>query len=538
MADLTATIITYNEEENIQACLESLTWVKEIVVVDSGSSDRTVEICRDYTDKVCINPWPGHQEQKNVAISLASHEWILSIDADERVPVELREAIERELSVPRHAGYRITRRNYFLGRWMRHGGWYPDRVLRLFDRRKGRFGGLNPHDRVVIADGSIDLLDGYLVHLTYRDFSRYIQKQDWYTGISAEGRVRGGHRARSITGIELALRALVKFVQVYLVKRGFLDGTHGLIAAVGAAHFNFMKYAKVWELGLRAKPGQGTERRQERWLDRHSAPAITPLVGQDERTVGISALAITLNEEENIRQCLESVSWADEIVVVDAGSDDGTVNVAKAAGALVWSKDWTGFGAQKNFAFDQATGEWLLVIDADERVSAALADEILALQKAGTLSACTAYDVPRRNYFFGRWLRWGGAYPDRQIRLIRRGKGRYNDLPLHEHLLVDGTVGHLSGHLIHEAGRTVTDRVAKLNRYSDSVATETLVKCKRVAWWDLVFRPAVVFVKLYILKQGFRDGLHGLVYAGLASLYTFARYVKAWELSGYPRCSG
>src|SRR5574337_662278 len=102
MADLTATIITYNEEANIQACLESLTWVKEIVVVDSGSADRTVEICRGYTDKVFINPWPGHLEQKNHAVSLASHDWILSIDADERIPEELRLGIERELSVPRH----------------------------------------------------------------------------------------------------------------------------------------------------------------------------------------------------------------------------------------------------------------------------------------------------------------------------------------------------------------------------------------------------------------------------------------------------
>src|SRR5574337_456158 len=304
MAELTATIITHNEEKNIQACLESLTWVKEIVVVDSGSSDRTLEICRGYTDKVCINPWPGHQEQKNVAIYLASHEWILSIDADERVPEELRLGIERELSAPHHDGYWIARRNYFLGRWMRHGGWYPDRVLRLFDRRKGQFGGLNPHDRVVIADGSTGILDGYLVHLTHRDFSQYLRKQNWYTGISAEERVKHGCRPGSVSSAELLARALVKFVQVYLFKRGFLDGMHGLIAAAGASYFNFIKYAKVWELGLRTEPGQGTESRQDRRLDRHRAPAVKPLVRQDEWTVGVSALVITRNEEENIQQCL------------------------------------------------------------------------------------------------------------------------------------------------------------------------------------------------------------------------------------------
>ncbi|MGH7369257.1 MAG: glycosyltransferase family 2 protein, partial [Candidatus Methylomirabilaceae bacterium] len=132
MGDLTATIITYNEEQNIRECLDSLAWVKEIVVVDSESRDRTREICLAYTDKVVVHRWEGHIEQKNHAISLATHDWILSIDADERVPDELREAIQRELSAPRHHGYLVSRRNYFLGRWMRHGRWYPDRVLRLF----------------------------------------------------------------------------------------------------------------------------------------------------------------------------------------------------------------------------------------------------------------------------------------------------------------------------------------------------------------------------------------------------------------------
>ncbi len=136
---------------------------------------------------------------------------------------------------------------------MRHGGWYPDRVPRLFERRKGRFGGVNPHDRVVIADGSIGLISAYLIHLTYKDFSQYIRKQDWYTEISAEERVRHGRRPGSVTAAELLLRALVKFVQVYVLKRGFLDGFHGLIAAVGASYFTFIKYGKVWEQGLHAE---------------------------------------------------------------------------------------------------------------------------------------------------------------------------------------------------------------------------------------------------------------------------------------------
>ncbi|NJD68845.1 MAG: glycosyltransferase family 2 protein [candidate division NC10 bacterium] len=248
MAELTATIITHNEEHTIRACLESVAWAKEIVVVDSGSSDRTLEICRGYTDKVVINPWVGFIEQKNFAVSLATYDWILNIDADERVPEELRRAIERELCAPRYDGYRMARRNYFLGRWMRHGGWYPDRVLRLFDRRKGRFGGINPHACLVMPNGAVGSLDGDLIHLTYRDVSQYIRKQDAYTGTSVEERART-RRSGPVGRAELMLRPLVKFVQVYLLKRGFLDGMQGLIAALGAAYFNFVKYTKMRALG-------------------------------------------------------------------------------------------------------------------------------------------------------------------------------------------------------------------------------------------------------------------------------------------------
>ena len=484
MAELTATVITFNEEQNIQACLENLTWVKEIVVVDSGSSDRTLEICRGYTDKVFLNPWPGHVQQKNVAISLATHDWILSIDADERVPVELREAIERELSAPCHAGYCITRRNYFLGRWMRHGGWYPDRVLRLFDRRKGQFGGLNPHDRVVISDGSIGVIDGHLIHLTYRDFSQYLRKQDWYTGISAEGRVSRGRRPGSVTGAELVLRALVKFMQVYLLKRGFLDGMPGLIAAVGAAYFNFIKYAKVWEQGLRTEPGPGTEGRHER----HDLPAVKPLVRQTERVAGVSVLVIALNEAENIRACLESITWADEIVVVDALSEDRTVEISRRFTDKVYLNPWPGFPAQRNFGLERTSGQWVLILDADERVTPEVRDEMLACIVRADHDGVVAYQTPRRNYFFGRWLRCGGAFPDLQWRLFKRGFVRYDETTL-DTPIVGGASGTLRNPIDHFTGRSIHLRLRKLDAETQIKAREILARRTQIGWLDVTFRP-------------------------------------------------
>src|SRR3990172_3972926 len=172
------------------------------------------------------------------------------------------------------------------------------------------------------------------------------------------------------------------------------------------------------------------------------------MASSSERT-GVSALVITLNEEENIRQCLESVAWADEIVVVDALSEEGTVEVSRQFTDKVYLSAWRGFPAQRNFGLERTTGEWILILDEEERVTPEVKEEILACIARADQDGVVAYRIPRKNYFSGRWLRWGGAYPDRQVRLIRRGKGRYNDLPLHEHLLVDGSVAHLSGHLVH-----------------------------------------------------------------------------------------
>ncbi|WP_337287613.1 glycosyltransferase family 2 protein [Candidatus Methylomirabilis sp.] len=528
MADVTATVITCNEEKTIQACLESLTWVKEIVVVDSGSSDRTLEICREYTEKVFHNPWAGFIGQKNVALSLSTYDWILNVDADERVSEELRRAIERTLAAPRHDGYWMTRRNYFLGRWMRHGGWYPDRVLRLFDRRKGQFGGMDPHAYFVIPEGSAGFIDGDLIHLTYRDLSHYIQKQDWYTGISAEQQVTRGRQPGSVTGVELLLRAFMKFVQRYLLKRGFLDGMHGLIAAAGASYFNVIKYAKVWELGLRTEPGQRIEGRQEGWRDRRNASAITPLAGRNTWTAGVSALVITRNEEKNIRQCLESVSWADEIVVVDAFSEDRTVEISRRFTDKVYLNPWLGFPAQRNFGLGRTGKQWVLILDADERVTPEAREEMLAYVSRIDHDGVVAYQVPRRNYFFGRWLRWGGTFPDPQWRLFKRGFVRYDETTL-DTPIVGGASGMFRNPIDHFTGRSIHQRLRKLDAETGFKVREIVARRDVINWPDLTIRPLMTFLKTYLLKQGFRDGLHGLVYAVLCSLHTFARYVKAWE---------
>lgn len=247
---ISVTIITLNEAANIRECLESVRWADEIVVVDSESRDDTVKISREFTDRVFVNPWPGHQEQKNVAVDKATGPWIFSLDADERVTPALAEEIRRMVAEPGALeAYDMPRKNYFLGRWMRHGGWWPDRVIRLFQKERGRFGGINPHDRVIV-DGRLGRLEHPLIHHTYRSFAQYIDKQHSYAVIGARELLkrRGGRRR---TAAAMIAKGMTKFAEVYLLKRGALDGMHGLIAAMGASYFAFLRQALVWELQAR-----------------------------------------------------------------------------------------------------------------------------------------------------------------------------------------------------------------------------------------------------------------------------------------------
>ena len=242
----------------------------------------------------------------------------------------------------------------------------------------------------------------------------------------------------------------------------------------------------------------------------------------------IASITITQNEEKNIRGCLDSLRWVDEMIVVDAGSTDRTVELAKACASHVHVRAWPGYGPQKNFAMDQATADWIVIVDADERVTDELRNEILALLKEPGQAA--AYRIPRRNYYYGRWIRGAGQYPDRQLRLVRRGRGRYNDLPVHEHLEVDGPVGDLKGHLDHHTHPTVVSHELKIERYSTLAAEERVRQGKPDAsWYHLVFNPAWTFVKFYVFRGGFLDGLPGFIVSGFSAAHVLLKYAKLWE---------
>jgi glycosyltransferase involved in cell wall biosynthesis len=247
--------------------------------------------------------------------------------------------------------------------------------------------------------------------------------------------------------------------------------------------------------------------------------------------VGLSVVVITHDEEANIAACLAAVAFADEIVVVDSGSTDRTVQLAEAAGAKVLrTNDWPGFGPQKNRALVRATHEWVLSIDADERVTPELRAEIMAVV-ADAAPRFHAWDMPRRSSFCGQYMSHSGWYPDRVLRLFRRASGRFSDDLVHERVIVEGPVGHLHGDLLHSTYPDLETMLQKLDRYSSASARSMHERGSRASLAGALIRGVWAFIRTYVLRLGFLDGRLGLVLAISVAETTYYKYLKLWLLS-------
>src|SRR5579871_1189518 len=239
---ISATIVTLNEERNIARAIRSLVCVDEIVVVDSGSADRTREIAAELGASVIEEPWRGYAAQKNLAACRAKHDWILSLDADEELTPELAAEIAalKQSATPRD-GYSFPRLAQYLGRWIRHSGWYPDRKLRLYDRRKAKWVGEYVHESVHV-EGSVGELHGNLLHYTCASLSEHMRTLDRYTTLAAQ---EVAARGTPVPFLRLTTDPCWTFFRTYYIQRGFLDGRQGLIIAVMAGLYTFLKYAKA-----------------------------------------------------------------------------------------------------------------------------------------------------------------------------------------------------------------------------------------------------------------------------------------------------
>lgn len=240
----------------------------------------------------------------------------------------------------------------------------------------------------------------------------------------------------------------------------------------------------------------------------------------------LSVAIITLNAESQLGDCLQSAAFADDIVVVDSGSSDGTVALAERAGARVIRQDWLGYGPQKQFAVEAARHDWVLCLDADERVTPELR---AAIESALANPRFGAYRFARCNRFLGRYLRHGEGYPDWSLRLFDRRRARWSSDPVHEKVEAEGEVGVLDGDLLHDSAETLASYLAKQNRYTSLAAEAALAAGKRAGFARLFFSPLVRFVKFYLVRQGFRDGLPGLVHIAIGCFNSFLKYAKMLE---------
>ncbi len=248
---LSIAIVTLNEEANLGRTLESVRWADEIVVVDSGSTDRTCDIARQYGAKVVLEPWRGYAAQKNYSIEMCSQDWVLSLDADEEVSPGLADEIRKVLADPNALnGYWTPRKNLFMGRWIRFGGFYPDPKLRLFKRGTALVTGADPHDHIELkrdVDPRTRRFRNALIHYTYPTLFLYLEHMNRYSSLGARDAVAKGHRRFSLTNI--VLRPALTFVYNYVIRGGFLDGREGLLLHLYHATYVSNKYAKAWELG-------------------------------------------------------------------------------------------------------------------------------------------------------------------------------------------------------------------------------------------------------------------------------------------------
>lgn len=244
----------------------------------------------------------------------------------------------------------------------------------------------------------------------------------------------------------------------------------------------------------------------------------------------LSVVIIALNEEANIRRTLESVKWADEIVVVDSGSTDNTIAICREYTDKVLHQEWLGFAGQKNFAIDRSTGEWVLSLDADEPVEPMLAEEIRDI--VASPAALDGYFIPRKTFFLGKQIRHGGWYPDCNLRLFRRGKGRFEERAVHEAVKVNGATGRTGYALLHYAYPDLASYMSSINKYSSlavNVMAEAGVNRFKSSLLNITLRPVFTFILKYFFRLGFLDGKHGLVLNLFHSYYVFAKYAKAWE---------
>ncbi|MFH0732430.1 MAG: glycosyltransferase family 2 protein [Candidatus Omnitrophota bacterium] len=516
---LSVVIITKNEEQRLKECLESVDWASEIIVLDDFSKDKTLDIARQYTNKVFQKKMEIEGAHRNYAYSLANEGWVLSLDADERVSPELKNEIIKIITDGTICnGFTIPRRNYIGNTWIQHGGWYPSAQLKLFRKGEFKYEEVEVHPRAFMKDPRGEI-KADIIHYTYRDISDFVKKLDKQTTMEAKKWIKeGGKRSFS----RALRRTIDRFFRAYNKKHGKKDGMLGFILAIFGGFYQILSYAKYWEV---AEPA-----------DYVIAPAAQSPKPKAQSKCALSVVIPTKNCETDIRNCLESVKWADEILIIDGFSTDKTLDICREyTNRIVQYKhkgDYYGVGEEeRNIGIDNAKGDWILQLDSDEIVTAQFrkdAEKILKSDK----EPCAAYKFKRKNYFLGHFMRFGGWY-HYSLHFFKRGKARYRG-NIHEELIVDGDIGKIESAVEHYPFKSIEQFIQRHNSYSDREARMILDKYgildKKTIEYNIKKKPFKLFRKFYIKKKGFLEGKYGFIFSVLFAWVHFLNWAKYWEL--------
>ncbi|MBX9735969.1 MAG: glycosyltransferase family 2 protein [Phycisphaerales bacterium] len=559
-------VLTKNEEVNIEACLSTLNFSDDIVVLDSFSTDRTCELSKKFPNVRVIqrkfDTWSKHSNWALENIPF-KHPWVYYSDADERVTPELHDEVIRvanDTAQP-HVAFRLRYKNIFLGHWIRRGGLYPVWIIRLFMPDKIRY-----EDREVnahpVMKGTLGDLKEHFIHYSFnKGLVPWFIKHNSYSDMESKEAVRViesgafntrcrqllsrqpgvARRAMKDLSFYLRLRFFARFIYMYVFRAAFLDGTAGFHYALMISMYEYWIEVKIRE-------------RRFSWRERTERAVAAMLAGPSTdsalsapRAAGepkIDIMIPTLNEAAHIRETVLNARLLGNVFVLDSFSTDGTQQIARDAGATVVEHAFENYSKQKNWGLDNLpmTGDWVFIIDADERITPELAKELRDVAKKP--DAAEGYFVNRVVIMMGRAIRHGGMLPSWNLRFFKRGKCRYEDRTVHEHMVCDGRTEYLSHLMLHIRRETISEYLAKHIKYADMESDEWIkmrvgrdqaarahrlfrdlpryrLYLRRDYWPRVPLKPLVRFVYMYVFRLGFLDGAPGWHLSCLMASYEY-----------------
>ncbi len=561
-------VFTRNDEVEVAACLAGLSWAQEVVVVDAGSTDRTRAIAAGFANvRVVACDAADEAAQRNFALTSVTYRspWVYICGVNEVVTPELRQEILREITRPDQSAvaFRVRFKVVFFGRWVRHSSGYPTWLVRLVRPGKVRF---EPDRRNPVVDGKLGSLDSHFEHSSFRTgLRRWFGKHNVYSDQMAleaarmralprpglgelfTGEVASRRRAGRNYSFRMRFRGPLRWLYDNVVRLGFLDGVIGLRYSTLISMYEYWVELKTVEHERNWQ--QRNERKVRRLLNQNidtgeNLATVKPFPTGPGGEPLIEFMIPTLNEASHISETVRNVAQVGPVFVLDSFSTDGTQELARKAGATVVEHKFENYSKQKNWGIDNLPfkGKWIFIIDADERLTPELIEELRALVSNPT--AANGYFVNRVVIMMGREIRHSGAFPSWNLRLFQRGTCRYEDRSVHEHMICDGPTGYLRDLMLHIRRESINEYLTKHIKYADMESDEwvkmvtgsdraaragklfrDLLKyrllLRRDIWPRIPAKPWVRFIYMYFFKLGFLDGRAGWHLASLMSCYEY-----------------